>query len=160
MEKERGYCILEKSSEFLKFRYDFLRAKGFVSQDGEYVSLSVYDVFVYLYVKQKIEYFAKEKGGEYFATQEQIANECGVSLSTVKRALKKFVDGGVLTCYKKKWRNYENWRYVDMKELTLYGEGVESHKETPTKHTDEHTDKEHPSFTDWLDNFDGIDPPY
>lgn len=117
-----GYVVIEQTNEFIKLGYSFLKAKGFINDCGEYIPISMGDICVYLHVKQKVEYFAIEKKGEYFATQEMIARDIGLSLSSVKKSLKKFIDNGIIVCYKKKWRNYENWRYVNVKELLLYGE--------------------------------------
>lgn len=145
---------------FFPVGYDLMCCDGFVDKDGKEIALSLHDKIVYSYLKARIGYFVNERKGDYFDTQEKIAYSLSFAVNTVRKSIKKFFDAGVLQGYKAKWNNYENWRYVSIEDLKTYRkndinkEKRESAEKTPANKTAGDT------YVDWLDNFDGIDPPF
>lgn len=105
---------------YIMVEYDLLKADGFVSRKtGKYVKLVANDKLLYSYVKARLRFFVEEKKGEYFDTQQSIADALSMNLSSAKTSLAKFRDNEVLFAKKEKFKNYENWRYRKLEELTL-----------------------------------------
>lgn len=120
---------------YIMVEYDLLKADGFVSRKtGKYVKLVANDKLLYSYVKARLRFFVEEKKGEYFDTQQSIADALSMNLSSAKTSLAKFRENEILFAKKEKFKNYENWRYKSLEELTLcYQEGKDGFKLiTPT----------------------------
>lgn len=105
---------------YIMVEYDLLKADGFVSRKtGEFVKLVPNDKLLYSYMKARLRFFVEEKKGEYFDTQQSIADALAMNLSSAKTSLSKFRENGILFAKKEKFKNYENWRYKNLEELTL-----------------------------------------
>lgn len=116
---------------FITVEYDLLKAKGFINpKTGVPEKLTPNDKLVYVYVRARIKYFVDEKKGEYYDTQEAIANALCMDIKSARKALDKFIEAGVLDACKKLHRNYYNYRYSKMAEITLweYGESKDDVK--------------------------------
>lgn len=101
--------------------YDLSSASGFVSKEtGEYIKLVPNDKFVYAYVRARIKFFVQEKKGEYYDTQEAIAEALNMDVKSARTCLNKFIAHGIITAEKKKFRNFSNWRYSEVKDLVLW----------------------------------------
>lgn len=116
---------------FIMVDYDLLKARGFINpKTGVPEKLTPNDKLVYVYVRARIKYFVDEKKGEYYDTQEAIANALCMDIKSARKALDKFIEAGVLDACKKLHRNYYNYRYSKMAEITLweYGESKDDIK--------------------------------
>ena len=101
--------------------YDLSSASGFVSKEtGEYIKLVPNDKFVYAYIRARIKFFVQEKKGEYYDTQEAIAEALNMDVKSARTCLNKFIAHGIITAEKKKFRNFSNWRYSEVKGLVLW----------------------------------------
>lgn len=101
--------------------YDLSSASGFVSKEtGEYIKLVPNDKFIYAYVRARIKFFVQEKKGEYYDTQEAIAEALNMDVKSARTCLNKFIAHGIITAEKKKFRNFSNWRYSEVKDLVLW----------------------------------------
>ena len=101
--------------------YDLSRSSGFVSKKtGEYIKLVPNDKFVYAYIRARIKFFVQEKKGEYYDTQEAIAEALNMDVKSARTCLNKFIAHGIITAEKKKFRNFSNWRYSEVKDLVLW----------------------------------------
>ena len=101
--------------------YDLSSASGFVSKEtGEYIKLVPNDKFVYAYIRARIKFFVQEKKGEYYDTQEAIAEALNMDVKSARTCLNKFITHGIITAEKKKFRNFSNWRYSEVKDLVLW----------------------------------------
>ena len=101
--------------------YDLSSASGFVSKEtGEYIKLVPNDKFVYAYIRARIKFFVQEKKGEYYDTQEAIAEALNMDVKSARTCLNKFIAHGIITAEKKKFRNFSNWRYSEVKDLVLW----------------------------------------
>ena len=101
--------------------YDLSSAAGFVSKEtGEYIKLVPNDKFVYAYIRARIKFFVQEKKGEYYDTQEAIAEALNMDVKSARTCLNKFIAHGIITAEKKKFRNFSNWRYSEVKDLVLW----------------------------------------
>ena len=101
--------------------YDLSSASGFVSKEtGEYIKLVPNDKFVYAYIRARIKFFVQEKNGEYYDTQEAIAEALNMDVKSARTCLNKFIAHGIITAEKKKFRNFSNWRYSEVKDLVLW----------------------------------------
>lgn len=73
------------------------KSKGFFSpKTGEAVSLTSSEKAIYMYLEDRITFFVKNKGSEFFEEQGTIAEELGLEKKTVGRCVKKFEEHGVL----------------------------------------------------------------
>ena len=101
--------------------YDLSRASGFVSKKtGEYIKLVPNDKFVYAYIRARIKFFVHEKKGEYYDTQEAIADALNMDVKSARNCLNKFINHGVIYAKKEKFRNFSNWRYSEVQEMVLW----------------------------------------
>ena len=101
--------------------YDLSSASGFVSKEtGEYVKLVPNDKFVYAYVRARVKFFVDEKKGAYYDTQESIAEALNMDVKSARNCLNKFINHGIITAKKEKFRNFSNWRYSEVKEMLLW----------------------------------------
>lgn len=109
---------------FIMVEYDLLKAKGFIShKTSKPEKLTPNDKLVYVYVRARIKYFVEEKKGEYYDTQEAIANALCMDIKSARKALDKLIESGILVACKKLHRNYYNYRYYKMSEITLWEYG-------------------------------------
>ena len=110
---------------FIMMEYELLEAKGFVDYrkdkpEERFVNLIANDKILYSYIKARVKYFVDEKGGEYFDTQEAIAEALNMDVKSARKSLSKFIEAGILVCEKKKFKNFLNWRYSKVKDLVLW----------------------------------------
>ena len=73
-----------------------MEALGFVGKGGEVIPLLPADKLVYVYMRQKIELYVGKLDNTFHTSQSVMAKDCGMSLSTFQRSLKKFRDSGVV----------------------------------------------------------------
>ena len=153
---------------FIMMEYELLEAKGFVDYtkdkpEERFVNLIANDKIVYAYIRARVKYFVDEKGGEYFDTQEAIADALNMDVKSARKSLSKFIEAGILVCEKKKFRNFLNWRYSKVKDLVLWKKGekgkpvlmegrtVKTSLQSKEKHV---TSKPQQPVPDWLDDID------
>lgn len=110
---------------FIMMEYELLEAKGFVDYgkdkpEERFVNLIANDKILYSYIKARVKYFVDEKGGEYFDTQEAIAEALNMDVKSARKSLSKFIEAGILVCEKKKFKNFLNWRYSKVNNLVLW----------------------------------------
>ena len=106
---------------YITVDYDLLKADGFVNKEtGEFVKLIANDKLLYSYLKARIKYFVIERRGEYYDTQESIANACGMNVTSARKGLAKFRDNGILEAKLQPFKNYNNWRYSRLHNLELW----------------------------------------
>lgn len=110
---------------FIMIEYELLEAKGFVDYrkdkpEERFVNLIANDKILYSYIKARVKYFVDEKGGEYFDTQEAIAEALNMDVKSARKSLSKFIEAGILVCEKKKFKNFLNWRYSKVNDLVLW----------------------------------------
>lgn len=105
---------------YIIIEYDLLAAEAFVSkQTGKAVKLLPNDKLLYCYMRARIKYFVDQKKGEYFDTQESIADALSMNPSSAKASLAKFIENGILIGEKKKFKNFMNWRYEKLLALSF-----------------------------------------
>lgn len=101
-----------------------LRSEGFVCPvSGELVRLTGNDKLLYSYMRNRIDFFVTRQGGEYFDTQSSIADALNLNITSVRKGLTKFQKSGILVAEKIKFRNYWNWRYLEILPLVLVCDG-------------------------------------
>lgn len=108
---------------FIMVDYDLLKAKGFIDKEGKPVKLIANDKLVYCYIRARIKYFVEEQKGEYYDTQQAIADALCIDLKSARKSLDKFITAGILHAKKKLYRNYYNFRYSKIEDLTLFENG-------------------------------------
>ena len=113
---------------FVAVPYDLLKADGYVNKDGDFIPLSLIEKMIYSYVYSRWKYFVKEKKGDYYDTQESIADGLNIDRRSVMRKLKQFMEEGIVKGEKVKFSNYMNWKYTNISELKLWKE-VDGKKE-------------------------------
>ncbi|WP_153015318.1 DUF6945 domain-containing protein [Pseudomonas sp. HUK17] len=90
------------AEQFLKLPYDLLAANSFVSSaTGEIVEITMQQKVIYCWMKQRCEFFTREKK-EYYDTLDSVANELSIDRKTVMRAITFFTKHGVLFAEKRK----------------------------------------------------------
>jgi hypothetical protein len=115
---------------FVMIEYELLEARGFVNQfTGEFVTLIANDKLLYAYIKARLKYFVDERKGEYFDTQEAMADALSMDVKSARKSLQKFIEAGVLVCKKEVFRNYKNWRYSKVHDLVLWKKGKDGNPE-------------------------------
>lgn len=83
-------------STFDKMYKDVRRAKHYVSRiTGEHLSLTPEKKLLWTLMLDRFLFF-KSNGGEWFDNQQWLADECGVSVITVKRFIKELREHGYL----------------------------------------------------------------
>ena len=148
--------------------YELLEARGFVDYtkdkpEERFVSLIANDKLLYAYIRARVKYFVDEKGGEYFDTQEAIADALNMDVKSARKSLSKFIEAGILVCEKKKFRNFLNWRYSKVKDLVLWKKGEKGEPvlvegrtvKTPLQPKQNYVpSKPQQHVPDWLDDID------
>lgn len=110
-----------EQERFVKLPYALMKAKGFVNKDGEVIPLTHAEKIIYLYLKDRVQYFVHERKEEYFESQETIADNINVNRATVGRTVTKFRDNGILFAVSKKGvSKYNNLSYTSIKDLILF----------------------------------------
>lgn len=100
------------SDWFLKVESKVLSAHAFVNKDGEVVPFSLADKIVYSYFVMKIEHFCYNLKGEYYETQEQIANVLGIDVQVVRRSVTKLTSNAVIFGRKVRLNGKIKWIYT------------------------------------------------
>lgn len=113
-----------EQEQFVKYPLVLMKSTGYVSEKtGEFVKLSLAEKQIYIYMKNRFDFFVRENKGEYYDSQVDIADCCGVEVKTVQRTVKKFVEDGVFTIFKQKYgkdKNLDKIYYRNMKDLVLW----------------------------------------
>lgn len=118
------------NERFIALSYDLCRAAGYVSEtNGELVEMTWVDKTLYSLMKSRHSFFVVEKKGDYYDTQEEIAKALYVDRKTVQRRVKILMDNGIVIGRKVKSRNYLNWQYHQVKNLTLWVPSENGEKE-------------------------------
>ena len=112
---------------------EFLRVPLSLLQNTKDV-LSSTDILVYTYIHQKMKFFVEEKKGEYYESQETIADILGMNPQTVRRSLLKLEKEGILKVERKRYKGVRKNYYVFIKDLP--GMGV-SKEILPSKFVDD-----------------------
>lgn len=101
-----------KGDIFYKVPKNLVRAKGYISPlTGVAVKLTSTEKLVYIYILDRINFFVRRKNGEYFESQHTIAEGCGLEYKAVGRAIRGFIENGVLHAKKGKEAGAPRHRY-------------------------------------------------
>jgi len=103
----------------LTIEFPLLRARGFLNSKGKEIPLTTKDILLYSYLKEKVNALSENNDVGYYESQEDIAESLGMSLSSAKKSLKKFVDNDIILCYKQQRHNWLEFRYSVVRPLTL-----------------------------------------
>lgn len=106
---------------FTKIPNDLLTCQGFVSKtktgEAKYVPLIASHKLVLVYMVSRTKYFVEQvKKGGHYESQESIGKACGIEYKAAGRALRMFVENGVITAKKGfiSGRNNKQWIYTDV----------------------------------------------
>ena len=106
---------------FTKIPNDLLACQGFVSKtktgEAKYVPLIASHKLILVYMISRTKYFVEQvKKGGHYESQESIGKACGIEYKAAGRALRMFVENGVITAKKGfiPGRNNKQWIYTDV----------------------------------------------
>lgn len=104
------------NNKFYKYPETLLSAGGYYSPfTGEPVALTSDQKIIYIVMKSRNSYFT-----EHYDTQEGISLLCNVHIKTAGRILRGFMKEGVITAVKVGKGAQPNWKYIEVKELSLW----------------------------------------
>lgn len=106
-------------NQFLMMPYKLLNAGGYVNSNGECVKMNLSDKVIYAHLKNRFDFF-KSLGNEYYDTQQSIADMCNMDLKATGNILRKFIEGGLTTVYKKRFNGYPKNVYTYVPNLQLW----------------------------------------
>lgn len=108
------------TEQFLKLPYDLLAANSFVSSStGEIVEISLQQKIIYCWMKQRCEFFTREKK-EYYDALDSVADELTINRKTVMAAVALFIKHNVLFAEKRKAPGArEKWFFKHFNNLEL-----------------------------------------
>ena len=98
---------------FIKYDKQLLYAKSCVGRDGKDIPLSHIDKAIYLYLKDRVNFF-KSRGLECFESHELICDRLNISKRTMSSWLKKMVENGIVECHKTRTRNGTGYKYTNV----------------------------------------------
>lgn len=99
--------------------YKLLNAGGYVNSNGECVKMNLSDKVIYAHLKNRFDFF-KSLGNEYYDTQQSIADMCNMDLKATGNILRKFIEDGLTTVYKKRFNGYPKNVYTHVPNLRLW----------------------------------------
>jgi hypothetical protein len=99
--------------------YKLLNAGGYVNNNGECVKMNLSDKVIYAHLKNRFDFF-KSLGNEYYDTQQSIADMCNMDLKATGNILRKFIEDGLTTVYKKRFNGYPKNVYTYVPNLHLW----------------------------------------
>ena len=105
---------------FIQVERKLLRAAGFISEDGELVPITPTDKWLYVYIRDRVNFFVNERKGNYFETHETISEATATARKTVVRFVDKFITAGVIVAKKEKKGRYYGYSYKVVHPLNLY----------------------------------------
>lgn len=88
---------------------------------GEVFPFPAMDKLIYLYLKDRWEFFTLQEGKEYYENQDTIAEACGVSRKKVNNVIGKFIKEGVIEAHKVKVDSGVSLVYDVINPLTVVG---------------------------------------
>jgi len=106
-------------NQFLMMPYKLLNAGGYVNNNGECVKMNLSDKVIYAHLKNRFDFF-KSLGNEYYDTQQSIADMCNMDLKATGNILRKFIEDGLTTVYKKRFNGYPKNVYTYVPNLHLW----------------------------------------
>lgn len=106
-------------NQFLMMPYKLLNAGGYVNSNGECVKMNLSDKVIYAHLKNRFDFF-KSLGNEYYDTQQSIADMCNMDLKATGNILRKFIEDGLTTVYKKRFNGYPKNVYTYVPNLQLW----------------------------------------
>lgn len=106
-------------NQFLMMPYKLLNAGGYVNSNGECVKMNLSDKVIYAHLKNRFDFF-KSLGNEYYDTQQSIADMCNMDLKATGNILRKFIEDGLTTVYKKRFNGYPKNIYTYVPNLQLW----------------------------------------
>lgn len=106
-------------NQFLMMPYKLLNAGGYVNSNGECVKMNLSDKVIYAHLKNRFDFF-KSLGNEYYDTQQSIADMCNMDLKATGNILRKFIEDGLTTVYKKRFNGYPKNVYTYVPNLELW----------------------------------------
>jgi hypothetical protein len=99
--------------------YKLLNAGGYVNSNGECIKMNLSDKVIYAHLKNRFDFF-KSLGNEYYDTQQSIADMCNMDLKATGNILRKFIEDGLTTVYKKRFNGYPKNVYTYVPNLQLW----------------------------------------
>lgn len=109
-----------KEEGFIKIGKGLIRSLGFVSDSGECIPMTHTDKIIYIYIKDRVDFFVKKNGQEYFESHDTIAKHTNVSRATVSRLILKLIEHGVVQAVLQKGGRFINYKYLSVQPLNLY----------------------------------------
>ncbi len=106
-------------NQFLMMPYKLLNAGGYVNSNGECVKMNLSDKVIYAHLKNRFDFF-KSLGNEYYDTQQSIADMFNMDLKATGNILRKFIEDGLTTVYKKRFNGYPKNVYTCVPNLQLW----------------------------------------
>lgn len=92
-----------KKSKFYMMPAWLLCSNGYFSPNtGEVVKFSEVDKHLYVYLTDCYRFFVEKNEGDMFPSQASIADACGLEIKSVGRAIRNFINHGVITAVKGK----------------------------------------------------------
>ena len=109
----------KNENQFLMMPYKLLNAGGYVNINGECIKMNLSDKVIYAHLKNRFDFF-KSLGNEYYDTQQSIADMCNMDLKATGNILRKFIEEGLTTVYKKRFNGYPKNVYTYVPNLQLW----------------------------------------
>jgi predicted transcriptional regulator len=105
---------------FIKIGKGLIRSEGFISDNGERIPMTHTDKIIYIYIKDRVDFFVNKNGQEYFESHDTIAKQTNVSRATVSRLILKLIEHGVVQAVLQKGGRFINYKYLSVQPLNLY----------------------------------------
>lgn len=96
-----------------RFPNDLMACHGFVSKvSGEMISLIPSQKLILAYMMSRTKFFVENLNKDHFETQETIGKACGIEYKAAGRALRLFLDHGVIDGKKSRPQGSQNMRWT------------------------------------------------
>lgn len=121
----------EKKESFIKLDHCVLRYKYtnsklmFVDGLPEKVEVTLLDKVIFVYMKNRYDYFTNSKGGKYYESYQQIAEPLGIDKKSVSRFVQKWKTHGYID-YFNGAGNRVNYTKMDCMFLGAYDKNIDN----------------------------------
>jgi hypothetical protein len=136
-----------EQERFVMLPYNLMAAHGYYSlKTGEQVKMSQGVKFVYLYLKDRNNFFVNIKGGDHFESQGTIAEAVGMDVRRVGTILTELMAHSVVVATLEKCANGRRYHYHKINDLSLWTDKKEASKIKAVA-------KPNPSVVEYTDEF-------
>lgn len=105
---------------FYRFPVGLFKASGFVNAStGEVIELTPAMKMIYVHLFTRFHFFTGKLKSEMYESQKAIADACNVNERTVQRAMKAFVDAGVVVSRVNRFSGKSRTTYEKVNQLVL-----------------------------------------